>query len=139
MQNKKIVQTLKLTHTDDCKNGPRMYVEEVDCDYEIPDDDGDIYVDDFKVSVNFDVYKISLDYGEVEADLIKSFQTKDEAILFFKQQYFLYTGNKKDQIEIPEDMKSQLGEESYDGGPEYIMILSQNHVEAHSLHKFAKW
>ncbi len=56
----------------------------------------------------------------------------------------MYTSSYKStgerlKIEIPEDMKSQLGEESDDGSPEYILILSQTHVEAHSLHVSAEW
>jgi len=135
------------------------------CKYVDLDEDCDgRYISTFKVSSSYDVYKISLDGSEIYQELIKSFKSIKNAILFSMQQYYMYTNcfpliptgiyNKitigkiivkvpylgRKMIDVPKNMENFVGcKDEFYGCPEFIMILSKSHCECHPLDKYNKW
>ena len=100
-----------------------------------------------------DVYKLTIGIGEEYTDKLKSFKEFEDAELYAKQQYYLYTRNypfiadgmtsgykskgSRPPIDILPNTKCDIKEKN--DAYEYILIMSDDYFSAHSLNPFAEW
>jgi len=142
------VRKLILIHTDDYRAGPHLYIN--DGDYK---DHDDAYNVEFAVKNNkYIVYQLSLDCGDYDLKSLREFEKINNAISYSKQQYYLYTGNypfiidgytssykatgTRPEINVDDGMKCEIDNSD---GIDYIVIINDDHFEAHSLNLFAEW
>jgi hypothetical protein len=159
-QNK--VREFLVKHTDDYRSGPHLECIELP-DPEIGDDEAkeklledNFFEADFELLDNkYHVFHLSIDFCIGNTYLLKSFDSKDDAVNYAKQQYVLFTGSnpfmsqgmtvayhpKGDRPEINIDgMTCDIVNDDDDGDNyEYIIIISHDYFESHSLNPFAVW
>jgi hypothetical protein len=148
------IRSFNITHHDTWADGCSLTFEEInsddDSDSNSSSDSYDMdkimnsYSVEFPVNKSYRIYQLILGIGYNYINLIKKFKILDDAVLFSKQQYYLYTGNypfiddKRSKIKIPDKTKCLLTE--YNSSEDsYLVIISENHIENHSLNCFAKW
>jgi len=152
MQN---IRELAIVRTDD-NHGPRLYIATENN----PAGWNDEYDIDFQIdNSKYMVYHLVLDFCAYNLKFLKQFDQLDDAILYSQKQYYLYTrtypsiianfsvmGNpssnrsieSKPEIEIELNEVSDL-KEIDSNCTNFIIIINNNHFEAHSLDPSAKW
>lgn len=111
-------------------------------------DDEDLHMNaftnvEFKLNnTDFHVFHLIMYLEECEVRLLKTFKTEEEAETYAKQQYFLTTGNypfvdeKRNEIPITYSKNVDLVD---DDTYEYLIIMNNETMEAHSLNQIAEW
>jgi hypothetical protein len=129
------------------------------------EDDEYEYVESYEIRLIVDtrprVYHLLLDIGpEYEARMVAQFDTVEEAEIFAKQQYFLYTDNYpfivtgmglaykstglREPVPISANAVCVLEEPEPDncvgeGARQYLVIVDQERFISHSLNVDAEW
>jgi hypothetical protein len=149
-------RSFRITHYESCYCGAELDSKEIfdieDYEKDSEDENNYHYVD-FLINQNYRVYY--LETGSYDTELLKEFPILQEAIVYAKQQYFLFTGNfpfivnselknpyklngLRIQVPIPKRMKLAINSIS-DKHNEYLIIISDKHFESHSLDRCAIW
>ncbi len=171
----KTPKTYRVTHTDDYRAGPHLHVrgpdsegdnsssEDEESDTKKSGDEGlsseeegpNRYTIELEVGPSLvRVWHLILGIGYYDANQVADFCTTEEAELFAKQQYYLYTGDfpfivdgmtcayksegSRAEIPVPETMECKLEKPNNDE-IEYLLIADGEKVRAHSLNPFAEW
>jgi hypothetical protein len=158
-QNK--VREFLVRHNDDYRAGPSLERIELSdpeiCDNEAAKEkllEDNFFEAEFDLPDNrFHVFHLSIDFCAGNTYLLKSFNRKDDAENYAKQQYALFTGNdpfisngmtvayhpKGDRQEVnTEGITCDILNDE-DNNYEYIVIISYTYFESHSLNPFAVW
>lgn len=173
-------ETYFVLHTNDYRSGPELYYikqdeqnkEEEEDGFVIDEDNGSTecdneniekeYLDgeyvEFEFSKEkFTVYRLMLYIGDYQLKkLHDGFTNIDDAYLFCRQQYYLYSGDfpfisngksdsachplgERERVDIPDDAKCLLDEgESYECS-DYLIVISNNFFRDYSLNPYSVW
>lgn len=155
----KEVREFLVKHIDDYRSGPRLEFIELP-NSEIDDEEqeklleDDFFEAEFELpDVRYHVFHLSIDYCQGNTYLLKSFDNKNDAVLYAKQQYTLFTGDCpfiSNGITVgyhPNGNRPEINIEGIDcdivndddDTHDYITIISHDYFESHSLNPFTIW
>ena len=152
-----LIRKFIVKHTDNFKSGHYLsikYKGEEDSDEE--DYMYENHEVEFKVNKQqHSVYHLILGIGEHRIKKLKDFDGYDEAELYAQWQYKLLTGNypfiitgyaanynaqgERRKLRPIENIQLELEKIDYNSQVDYIVIIDEDEIEAHSLNIVAEW
>jgi len=150
---------LTVTHTNDYREGPKLWIVQG-----LPSDDESGNLEDrdtYGVELtlpdreNYHVFQLSLDLGFYDEKLLRTFTSIEEAILYSKQQFYLFTGeypfisNGKvtsgyhpmgERVNVEtSNIEDEICDITGYGNRYLIIIKSNNEIRSYSLDYSAIW